>query len=179
MIDFSAYRLGMGREGVALSPHFPLWLEAFRRFESAFSPRLAGSGIELHHIGSTSIPGIKAKPILDVMGVVDDIELFDSYKPSVENAGFRWKGEHGIPGRRYSVLYDAEEKRGFVHLHVFERKHPEVASHLFFRDCLRGDPQLAREYGFLKESLEIKFAGERAKYTEAKAEFIQGVLAKR
>jgi GrpB-like predicted nucleotidyltransferase (UPF0157 family) len=76
------------------------------------------------------------------------------------------------------VLYDEAKERGFVHLHVFGKGHAEVASHLFFRDHLRANPPLAREYGYLKESLEIKFPASRAKYTEAKAEFIKGVLAK-
>ena len=66
MIDFSAYRLGMSRETVELAPHCPLWPEAFRKFADALSLELAGSGIEFHHIGSTAVPGIKAKPILDL-----------------------------------------------------------------------------------------------------------------
>lgn len=69
MIDFKEYRFGMLRDGVRLSGHNPRWLEAFRHLRDALELKLSGAGIELHHIGSTAIPGIKAKPILDVLGV--------------------------------------------------------------------------------------------------------------
>lgn len=179
MIDFPAYQLGMSREAVALVPHSSRWAEAFSLLSSRIQAALEGSGLELHHIGSTAIPGIQAKPILDLLGVVPELAVFDVFRSRLEDLGFTWKGEYGIPGRRYSVLYDAEGKLGFVHLHVFEAGHAEVARHLKFRDQLCVDPLLAREYDELKTQLQKKFAGERSKYTEAKASFIQGVLEKR
>jgi GrpB-like predicted nucleotidyltransferase (UPF0157 family) len=175
-IDFPSYQLGMERSFVALAPHSPQWAEAFSEVEKRLLAALPDCGLRLHHIGSTSIAGIQAKPILDIMGVVPSLTVFDSCREKVEAAGFTWKGEYGIEGRRYCVLYSESEASSFAHWHVFERTHPEVATHLLFRDFLRAHADVAREYDLLKTDLRNRLAHERERYTEAKADFIQGVL---
>jgi GrpB-like predicted nucleotidyltransferase (UPF0157 family) len=176
-LDFTRFGLGMSRARVTLANHNPLWADAFlevRKFLEVAAPEA-----EFHHVGSTAIPGIRAKPILDVLCVVADLEALErAARGAWEAAGFEWKGEHGIAGRRYCVLYDLPKENGFVHLHAFARDHAEVKGHLLFRDALRADAALAARYDSLKESLSHSFAGQRARYTEGKAEFIQGVLAR-
>lgn len=172
--DMQRLGLGMERSAVTLAPPSPLWAEAYavaRRTIAAAEPRLA----LLHHVGSTAIPGIHAKPILDLLGVAaGDL---DGLKPALAALGFEWKGEYGIAGRRYCVLYDESGTRGLIHLHVFAARSPEIARHLAFRDALRASPRLAREYEALKLTLAAENAQDRAAYTDAKGGLIKRILA--
>jgi GrpB-like predicted nucleotidyltransferase (UPF0157 family) len=111
-------KLGLNRKIVTLTPHQADWSVAFNIMEKYLLDAIP-SDLELHHIGSTSIPGIHAKPILDILGVVSSIEQFDKLKNKFESLGFVWKGEYGIANRRYCVLYDDAEELGLIHLHVF------------------------------------------------------------
>ena len=130
---------------------------------------------ECFHIGSTSIPSICAKPVLDILGVTPSLKEFDDYQRSFEELGFTWKGEFGIPGRRYSPLYDQAGLTAFVHLHVFQKDAPEVQSHLKFCEALRSNPSLALEYDLLKRSAATLFKDQREKYTTSKGDFIQRI----
>lgn len=155
--DFRAHGLGMPRDEVTLREHDPRWAAAFARL-SAECP-----GLELEHVGSTSIPGICAKPILDAVGV---------HGPAP--AGFVDEAEYGIPDRRFCVRYDAAERESFAHLHLFPRGHFEIARHRDFRDRLRADEALARQYQTLKRGL----PRERGAYLEGKADFISSVVGR-
>lgn len=165
----------MGRDTVSLEPHSPLWAEAYSKVDRALREKFQ---LVFHHFGSTAIPGIRAKPILDIMAVSPNLSEFDSLRPRVESLGFAWKGEYGIPGRRYCVLYGEGARTSYVHLHAFEKNHADVEANLLFRDYLRSHPGAAAEYGALKESLRLKFSGGRERYTEGKAQFIQEILRK-
>jgi GrpB-like predicted nucleotidyltransferase (UPF0157 family) len=176
MWNLEAYGIGMERKGVVLAPSNPRWPEACAIVAAKIKNALVPYQIELHHIGSTSIKGIAAKPIIDILGVVDSFEEFDSLQAKIESLGFECKGEYGISGRRYSVLYNENKTRGFVHVHVFEKGHHEIEKHLFFRDFLNQHPNIAKEYDLLKAELREKFINDRQGYSEAKADFIQKVL---
>ncbi len=167
--------IGMYRKGVTLAPHNANWFKAFTIVDSALKKQIS-TDLELHHIGSTSIPGIHAKPILDILGVVTSIEAFDTRRPELENLGFVWKGEYGIANRRYCVLYDESEKIGLIHLHVFAKAHIEVERHLIFRDYLRASPKAFCRYEELKRKLAITHADARTNYSEGKAELIAQLL---
>lgn len=169
----------MLREKVTLEPHNPSWKKAFEIVSDAFQSIQIKTSLRLHHIGSTSIPDIHAKPILDVLGEAGSLEELDKSRSSFESLGFTWKGEYGIPMRRYCVLYDSEQKYGFIHLHVFPKDHDEIARHLFFRDFLVSHPQRAKEYEALKIGLKETLAHQREKYTESKTNFIRDILSHR
>ena len=166
--------LGMSRETVILKHHNPEWRNAATTICSQLKNSV-GHG-DWHHVGSTSIPNISAKPILDVLGVVDSIEAFDSFKTKIEGLGFTWKGEYGIEGRRYSVLYGETEKFGFIHLHVFGKANPEVEKHLLFRDYLIEHPDAAQEYEENKRQLAERFGSQRENYTNGKSALISELL---
>lgn len=133
--------VGMSRKAVSLSPHNENWFKAFAIANATLRKQIPAN-LELHHIGSTSIPNIHAKPILDVLGIVPSIEAFDSHRSELEALGFAWKGEYGISNRRYCVLYDENEEFGLIHLHVFAKADREVEKHLVFRDYLRSSPEV-------------------------------------
>src|SRR5687767_6311471 len=101
--------------------------------------------LAVHHIGSTSVPGLAAKPIIDLMPLVTDLTELDQERHQVEALGYQWHGEFGISGRRYCTLADKAGIR-IVQLHFFEAKSPEVKRHIAFRDYLRAHPEAAEEY---------------------------------
>jgi GrpB-like predicted nucleotidyltransferase (UPF0157 family) len=169
----SQYHLGLRKGQVELVGHDGKWVEAYSLLVDEIRTKVPPAICEFYHIGSTSIPGICAKPILDVLGTTPSLKEFDSYKSIFESLGFTWKGEFGVSGRRYCPLYDNSGLTAFVHLHVFQKDTAEVKSHLHFRDRLRADPNLANEYDSLKQSSATQFKVHREKYTESKSSFIQ------
>ena len=169
-------KLGMNQNLISLMPHEASWSTAFKLVESCLHD-LISDGLELHHIGSTSISGINAKPILDVLGVVSSIEAFDLHKNKLESMGFVWKGEFGIANRRYCVLSDPTDELTLLHLHVFEKTNTEVEKHLVFRDYLKNSPRAAKRYEDLKLSLANSSPKDRSIYSERKSELISHLLA--
>lgn len=123
--------------------------------------------IEIHHIGSTSIHGLSAKPIIDIMPVVKDIAQIDRYDGKMAAIGYEAKGENGITGRRY--FQKGEDERTH-HIHIYENGSPEIDRHLAFRDFLRAHPEKVKAYGNLKEKLAQQFPYDIEAYINGKAE---------
>jgi GrpB-like predicted nucleotidyltransferase (UPF0157 family) len=119
---------------VELQPHTPNWAEAASREIERLAQALGENLVAIHHVGSTAIPGISAKPILDLMPVVRELSQLDTCRSAVEALGYEWWGEYGLPGRRYCKLTDPTTGRRKVHLHCFRDGTPEVERHLAFRD---------------------------------------------
>lgn len=88
--------------------------------------------LEVHHIGSTAIPGIHAKPIIDLLPVVRSVRELDEQKTAIVKLGYEFWGEYGIPGRRYCTFDDPASGRRKLQLHCFEQGHPEIKRHLAF-----------------------------------------------
>src|SRR5690625_735092 len=104
----------------------------------------------IHHIGSTSVDGLKAQPIIDIMPVVKNISRMDEFTPAMTDLGYETKGENGIIGRRF--FQKGGDNRSH-HVHIFEVGSLEIEHHLVFRDYLRSHPEYVKEYGNLKENL--------------------------
>ena len=127
----------------------------------------------VHHIGSTSVPGLAAKPIIDLMPVVTDLAALDRLRSRVESVGFEWHGELGIAGRRYCTLDDAGLRR--AQLHFFEAGAPRVERHLAFRDYLRAHPEAARDYASEKRRARGLHPDDSHAYGDEKAAWIEEV----
>jgi GrpB-like predicted nucleotidyltransferase (UPF0157 family) len=106
--------------------------------------------IEIHHVGSTAIPAIRAKPIVDIVPVAVSLARLDGLRPRVEALGYAWWGEYGIAGRRFCTLQDPATGRRSINAHFFARLDPEIERHVAFRDYLRAHPAAAREYEAVK-----------------------------
>ncbi len=155
---------------VELVPHNPEWSVQADQEAKRILDSLSFPIIGIYHIGSTSVPGLKAKPILDFVLEVENLaNVIDNYD-LFEGLGYSSKGEFGIPGRQFFTR-DTNDERTH-HLHIFEKGHPDIERHLVFRDFLRANPNAAREYEKLKEKLAKQFPNASGDYTEAKSDFI-------
>ena len=157
-----------------LAPHSPAWAAAFECEATAILESLSDLSIALHHIGSTAIPEIVAKPVIDMLGVVAAVEALDARTHRLAVLGYEALGEFGIPGRRY-FRKDAPDGVRTHQLHVFAEGSPDVQRHLDFRDYLRAFPSEAAEYGELKQGLAERCGGDMAAYGDGKTEFIRAV----
>jgi GrpB-like predicted nucleotidyltransferase (UPF0157 family)/predicted N-acetyltransferase YhbS len=171
--------LGLTRDDtVELKSCFQDWQKAFKIESERIQSALNDPGLKLHHIGSTSIPSILAKPILDILIEAPSVDAFDQHRQALELLGYEYKGEYGISGRRYCVLYNNEKTIGYVHIHSFAAGHPEIENHLLFRDYLTTFPERAAAYQALKLDLLNQTGMNRAKYTELKSDLIKALLTR-
>jgi GrpB-like predicted nucleotidyltransferase (UPF0157 family) len=151
----------------------PNWPDMFAE-EAANLARVLGKHVvAIHHIGSTSVVGLKAKPIIDILPIVTDITIVDKLKPKIEALGYEGLGENGLPGRRY-FRKGGDSRTHQVHIYGVENK-TEIERHLAFRDYLRAHPKIAHEYGELKSRLALLYAEDIESYMNGKDAFVKSV----
>lgn len=127
---------------------------------------------DIHHIGSTSVPRLQAKPVIDIMPVVQHIDQVDKLNNALIAIGYEPKGEYGLPGRRY--FRKGGDNRSH-HVHVYEMHHPDIKRHLAFRDYLRAHPDTAKEYGELKGKLALQFPHDMNSYITGKTPLVVSI----
>lgn len=163
------------KKTIELVPYDAHWPHIYEKEEALIQAALGDNGLEIHHIGSTSVPGLVAKPKIDMIAVVQDPLLA---RKQLEAIGIPYRGEYNIP------LHDGFAKRGSIdlNLHVYEAFHPEIELNLTFRDYLRSHPSRRDDYARLKEALvqdESSFSKEHSpftNYTLRKGNFIRTIL---
>jgi len=167
---------GFGPDTISVEPYDPAWPARFEaeaaRIRAATGDRL----LAIEHIGSTSVPGLAAKPIIDIMGLVPSFDAGRHFIVPLRRIGYLYYGENDIRGRHYFDLED-DTMRDIVHLHVLAESSEEARNHILFRDYLRTHSDAREAYTTLKHHLIAKYANDRRTYTDAKAEFIRGILA--
>ncbi|MFC7322108.1 GrpB family protein [Halobacillus campisalis] len=154
---------------IEVRPFDRRWESKFRQEASAIEGIFGRHLVDIHHIGSTAIEGMKAKPIIDIMPVLDIISRADEYVQAMEASGYEVMGENGIQGRRFYQKGGDERSH---HVHIFEAGHPEIERHLVFRDYLRSHPQDAAAYGELKERLAYDFPHDIERYIQGKKSLV-------
>jgi GrpB-like predicted nucleotidyltransferase (UPF0157 family) len=161
---------------VEVVAHDPAWAERFQQAAQEIDDILGDEVVSIHHIGSTAIPGMPAKPIIDILIVVRDIERVDDYDDAMGGAGYEPRGENGIPGRRYfrRVHWEPEELHTH-HVHIFQEGNPQVQRHLDFRDYMMAHPHEARAYAEHKIDLASRFPTDIDAYIEGKDAFIKAI----
>lgn len=156
---------------IDLLPYDPSWKDQAEKEIERIHLAFEAFPLMLHHIGSTSIPSSWAKPILDLLGIVSDVTLLDSYHGALEQLGYKSYGEFGMRRRSYFI----KESVPAVHLHIFEDTDPEVDRHLRFRDYLRNHPEEIKAYSDLKKELLTRSSNDRQRYTLEKTPFIKRI----
>jgi GrpB-like predicted nucleotidyltransferase (UPF0157 family) len=164
----------------------PKWKEAFNELKEIYNKILGNFVLAIEHVGSTSVEGLAAKPIIDIDIIIKDKkDTLEAVVPKLESLGYHHVGDLGIIGRE--VFKQKTSKVPFFnpqkdwikhHLYVCRENSPSLQNHLNFRDFLRSNGQTRTDYGKLKFDLAQKFPGDIDSYIEGKTNFIIGVLKK-
>lgn len=160
---------------VRVVPYSPRWPEAYAAEAAAIREALAGILVEIHHIGSTAVEGLAAKPIIDILPVVTDIEAVDGRNDRFAALGYECMGVFGIPGRRY-FRKGGEERTHQIHIFAQDNQ-KDILRHLAVRDYLRAHPDAAAAYGRLKQELAAAFPEDIEGYCDGKDAFVQKLEA--
>lgn len=149
----------------------PRWAKQFKAESKEIRKILGKNCVAVHHIGSTSVKGLKAKPIIDMMAVVKNISLVDGEHEAFEKLGYECMGEYGIPGRRF--FRKGGDQRTH-HIHIFEKgNEQDIERHLAVRDYLAAHPETAKEYGELKDALAQQFPFDNDGYCDGKDAYMK------
>ena len=156
---------------VVVLPYDAQWRQDFLKIKDELIDALGQLAVSIEHVGSTSVQGLSAKPIIDVDVVIKDYSVLDRVIISLGNIGYRYEGDLGIAGRE-AFKYDGKEHLRKHHLYVCPQDSAELHRHIAFRDYLRSHPEAAREYGRIKEEGARLYPFDIDKYIEYKSSYI-------
>ena len=159
---------------VVVSEYDPEWPELFRQIAEPVRHALGTIALAVEHVGSTSVPGLAAKPVIDVDVVVSSAEDVPAAIERLRDIGYVYQGDKGIPGRE-AFMWPPHAPRHHLYV-VVEGSKPRV-DHVRFRDYLRDHPEVARDYAELKRRLAEQHGNDHEAYTNAKSEFVARVLS--
>ena len=166
----------MVNQVIAIVDYDPVWAERFivqqARLSAVLAPWLAGP---IEHIGSTSVPGLRAKPIVDMLAPVASLAEAEAALPELAREG--WLFWPDDPNRHYRLWFLRPHPNSRTHhLQLIEHDHPDARALITFRDGLRKDDALRAAYAHLKEALAAQHRTDRNAYSNAKADFVRSVL---
>ncbi len=156
------------QQKIQVLPYDTNWPHLFEREAELIKQALGNNCVAIHHIGSTSVPGLAAKPIIDILPVVTDILEVDECNDAMQKLGYRVRGEHGILFRRFFSKPD-------FNVHVFECGSPEIERHLKFRDWMQAHPDDLEAYEELKKQLATKYPYDIYAYCSGKGDFVANI----
>jgi GrpB-like predicted nucleotidyltransferase (UPF0157 family) len=134
--------------------------------------------VDVHHVGSTSVPGLPAKPIIDLLPIFEDDAAREAAGEAVAALGYDWLGAHGLEGRSYARRRDPATGRRLFHAHGYAEGHADIARHLAFRDALRENAALRAGYISVKAACAARHPDGGAAYGDCKSGWIDQVEAK-
>ena len=154
------------------------WPRQFAAEQSALAAIFPARAFRIEHIGSTSVPGLAAKPIIDILLGAPALSQIEGRIPAIQAIGYQYLPEYEavLPQRRYFVK-PTVAPRDF-HVHAVEMESAFWTEHLLFRDTLRSEPDVAARYVALKHELAARYGDDRDRYADAKAPFIRSVIAR-
>lgn len=150
------------------------WKHEFEKEKDEISKAFAGKPAVIEHFGSTSISGLCAKPIIDILIGIDRFDAATEYIRPMETIGYTFKGENGIPFRNFFIKGDPRTH----HVHMVDVNSALWKEQLRFRDYLRTHPEEIERYADLKRKLARRYPDDRDRYLSSKAGFIQGIIGK-
>jgi GrpB-like predicted nucleotidyltransferase (UPF0157 family) len=165
---------------VRLADYDPMWPARFEDARRVIVEACGGLLLDLQHVGSTAVPGLAAKPTLDLMPMLARPEDGPRIVPPMTALGYEHRGEYGIPGRHlFTRWIDGDAHVEKHNVHAYPSGHVEAVRHLVFRDALRADPATRAAYQALKHTLAARFPHDVEAYAEAKSSFVDEVIAAR
>jgi GrpB-like predicted nucleotidyltransferase (UPF0157 family)/GNAT superfamily N-acetyltransferase len=167
--------IGLKRHTVQIVAHDPSW--ATLAAAACHEVQCAGGDLfaDVQHIGSTAVPGLPAKPILDLTAGIRTLATIPEIVRRLTGIAYLYRGDGGDDGGHLFLRESAPDIRT-IHLHVVEHNGNQWKNDLLFRDLLRQDAQLRQQYAELKQRLAVKFSNDRKVYTASKQDFIRGAL---
>ena len=167
--------LGLHKDRVSLVNYCSDWPKEFEREKYELQKILGNLALAIEHVGSTSIPGLCAKPILDVAVAVKNVETLVTLIPILTDAGYDVLDSIEKSGEVLARKGKPECRTHYIHVEVMGSDYWN--NHILFRDYLLKHPECVEQYETLKKNIAIQFKDDRKKYTAAKNEFIQSILA--
>ena len=161
---------------VVIEEYTPNWALQFTEEQKIIKNIIGDTAIAIEHIGSTSVAGLSAKPILDMMVGVHNLNDIDTFIEPLKIIGYEHVFHQEFPNRRF--FRKGLWRAGTHHLHIYRYGSEEWEDNLSFRNYLRNDPNIRRQYEQLKKKLANKHRFDRVAYTNAKAPFIIEVIKK-
>ena len=159
---------------IEVVPYDSRWDQDFLAIRAELEEALGDLVMRIEHVGSTSVPGLSAKPIIDIDVVIRDRSLLEDVISAFGRAGYRHEGDLGIPGRE-AFGYDGKEHLREHHLYVCPQDSAELRRHIAFRDHLRSHPEAVWEYSRIKEEGAAMYPYDMDGYIEYKSPFIEGI----
>jgi GrpB-like predicted nucleotidyltransferase (UPF0157 family) len=160
---------------IEIVPYNPAWPKLFKMEAERLQQTLGDVAEKIHHIGSTAVKGLAAKPIVDIIIEVSSLEELDALNDRMEFIGYEPKGEFGIPRRRYFQKGGSNRTH---QIHAFRSGDSHVTRHLVFRDYLRANPKIAKGYAQLKSAIAKNCENDIGRYCDGKDEYVKQLEAK-
>ena len=161
---------------IIVKAYDPAWPEEFTRIRDFLWPHVSDLALDIVHVGSTSVPGLAAKPIIDLHIVMESYAVFPTLKARLEALGYRHNGDQGIPSRE--AFKDGPAGFMKYHLYVSPQDGPEYIRHILFRDWLREHDRDRDAYSELKRRNAALYPHDIDAYIEGKSEFVEDIIRK-
>lgn len=173
MQETGGHRWQGGEDPIVITPYDSSWPEQFRSLATRIRAALRRNAHRIDHIGSTSVPGLAAKPVIDLQISISSLHQTELFVPQLEAIGWTWRRDNPDLTKRYF-----RERPGEARTHIHVRKLGSFSEQfaLLFRDYLRAHPDRCAEYAALKQELALRYSTDRTGYTDAKGPFIWSVL---
>ncbi len=159
---------------IIVEPYNEGWAQDFTDISAELSAALGDKALRIEHVGSTSVYGLSAKPIIDIDIVIADDAKLDDIIAALSTIGYHHKGDRGIPGRE-AFDYEGKEHLRQHHLYVCRESVSELKRHVAFRDYLRTHPDAVKEYSRIKAEGAALYPHDIDKYIEHKSPFIEAI----
>ena len=157
---------------VIVLPYDKAWKSAFEEIKQESKSAIGDLIIGIEHVGSTSVEGMSAKPIIDIDVIIKDYSIFDSVVSKLETIGYRHVGNQGIKDREVFKYSDKSQLQKH-HLYVCPQQSEELQRHIKFRDFLRNHSETVKKYSLVKETAAQLFPDDIEKYIEYKSPYIE------
>ncbi|MBQ9157268.1 MAG: GrpB family protein [Eubacterium sp.] len=166
----------MDTQHVIVLPYDEQWEQDFLKIKAELNNALGQLAIRIEHVGSTSVQGLSAKPVIDIDVVIKDYNVLEDVIDILSEIGYQYEGNLGIVGRE-AFKYDGKEHLQKHHLYVCPEDSPELKRHIAFRDYLRTHPDTMREYGHIKEEGAQLYPDDIGRYIQHKSAFIERIYS--